>query len=96
MIPIIPTAINQCVKFLKNNPGVKIEIEGHTDNVGDLSSNQILSENRAKTVYEYLLSKEVQLERLSYRGYGETKPIVSNDNAADRAKNRRTECLNIF
>jgi len=85
--------LNKLVEFLKNNPGVKIEIEGHTDNVGDLNSNQILSKNRAKTVYEYLLSKEVQLERLSYRGYGETKPIVSNDNAADRAKNRRTEFI---
>jgi len=85
--------LNKLIDFLNKNIGVKIEIEGHTDNIGDVNSNQILSENRSKKVFEYLLEKGVPEGRLSYKGYGETRPIVTNNNAADRAKNRRTEFI---
>jgi outer membrane protein OmpA-like peptidoglycan-associated protein len=77
--------------LLVKNPKLKIEISGHTDNVGDDKYNQVLSENRAKAVYDYLVLKGIAKERLTYKGYGETKPIETNDTEAGRAINRRTE-----
>jgi outer membrane protein OmpA-like peptidoglycan-associated protein/tetratricopeptide (TPR) repeat protein len=77
--------------LLTKNPKLKIEISGHTDNVGDDKYNQVLSENRAKAVYDYLVSKGIAKERLTYKGYGETKPLETNDTDAGRAINRRTE-----
>ncbi|HXH19903.1 MAG TPA: OmpA family protein, partial [Chitinophagales bacterium] len=79
------------LKFLRENPAVKIEIEGHTDNAGTPEYNKSLSEQRAKAVYDYLLGKGIEKSRLSYKGYGETQPVASNDNEDGRAKNRRTE-----
>ncbi len=76
--------------LLKENPKLKIEFGGHTDNVGEKSYNRQLSENRAKAVYEYLLEKGVEPARLSYKGYGDTLPIASNETAEGRALNRRT------
>jgi outer membrane protein OmpA-like peptidoglycan-associated protein len=83
--------LKKLIDFLELNPTVKIEVSGHTDNVGTTQSNQILSENRAKSVYQYLLGNGVQADRLVYKGYGETQPIASNDNDENRSKNRRTE-----
>ena len=83
--------LKRVVSFLNENSTIKVEIGGHTDNVGDDKSNQLLSENRAKSVFEYLVHQKVQEERLSYKGYGETKPIRSNNDAKGRARNRRTE-----
>jgi outer membrane protein OmpA-like peptidoglycan-associated protein/tetratricopeptide (TPR) repeat protein len=77
--------------FLIKNKTIKIEIGGHTDNVGDDKHNQILSENRAKAVYDYLIKNNIAKERLSYKGYGETKPIDTNNTEKGRANNRRTE-----
>jgi len=82
--------LGKLIDFLNKNQNLIVEIEGHTDDVGDLKSNQVLSENRAKSVYEYLIGNDVLKERLSYKGYGETQPIRPNTNEADRAKNRRT------
>jgi outer membrane protein OmpA-like peptidoglycan-associated protein len=82
--------LRKLIEFLNTNANLGIEIQGHTDDVGGLETNQILSENRAKSVYQYLIDKGVDTERLSYVGYGETKPIRPNTNEADRAKNRRT------
>lgn len=79
--------------FLNNNPTLKIEISGHTDNRGDKIHNQQLSQNRAKAVYTYLISKGITADRLSYKGYGEDKPIESNDTEDGRALNRRTEFM---
>jgi len=73
------------------NTTLKIELGGHTDNVGSKSSNQILSENRAKAVYSYLIEKGIVVERLSSKGYGDTKPIADNASEKGRAENRRTE-----
>lgn len=79
------------VAFLKRNAKLKIELGGHTDNVGDVGSNQVLSENRAEAVFNYLVEHEIPAARLSFAGYGETKPMASNDTDDGRAQNRRTE-----
>ena len=70
---------------------MKVEIGGHTDNVGKAEDNQKLSEKRAIAVVEYLFTKGVKATQLSGKGYGDTKPVVANDTEANRAKNRRTE-----
>jgi outer membrane protein OmpA-like peptidoglycan-associated protein len=83
--------LQQLISFLTLNPSVSIEINGYTDNVGDDKSNLALSENRSKTVYNYLISNQINAARLSYKGYGETKPVADNSSEAGRKKNRRTE-----
>ncbi len=83
--------LEHLVQFMADNPYIQIEIGGHTDNQGSASHNQILSENRAKSVYTFLMEKGVQKTRLSYRGYGMTQPIADNETETGRAKNRRTE-----
>ncbi|MDR6943256.1 OmpA family protein [Mucilaginibacter pocheonensis] len=79
------------IEFLTVNPVVHIEISGHTDNVGADQINQTLSENRAKSVYQYLITNGIAATRLVYKGYGKTQPIAPNDTEENRAKNRRTE-----
>lgn len=84
--------LNKLASFLISNPKIKIEVSGHTDNVGTRESNQLLSENRAKSVYAYLLLQGITAPRLSYKGYGDTQPICpANDSADCKAQNRRTE-----
>lgn len=85
------TELSRLLEFLNNNPRLKIEISGHTDNVGASDYNAKLSENRAKSVYNYLIKNQVNKDRLTYKGYGETQPISSNDTESGRAENRRTE-----
>ncbi|MFH0867021.1 MAG: OmpA family protein [Bacteroidota bacterium] len=85
------TELEKLLDLLNKNPKLKIEISGHTDNVGDDNYNQILSENRAKSVYEYLINHKIAADRLTYKGYGETVPIDTNVTEAGRANNRRTE-----
>ena len=77
--------------FLSENPSVKISIEGHTDNEGNAAYNAELSKNRARAVYDYLVEAGVDAGRLSYKGYGDTQPVATNDTEASRALNRRTE-----
>lgn len=77
--------------FLAQNPGVNIELSGHTDNVGNDALNQTLSQNRAKEVYNYLISQGVPANRLMYKGYGKSQPIGSNTTEEGRRQNRRTE-----
>ncbi|GAB4447566.1 MAG: OmpA family protein [Bacteroidia bacterium] len=84
--------LDKLVLFLKQNPNIKIEISGHTDNSGDKKFNQLLSTNRAKSVYDYLIQQgNISPQRLSYRGYADTRPKVPNDSPENKAKNRRTE-----
>jgi outer membrane protein OmpA-like peptidoglycan-associated protein len=86
--------IEEFVDFLKKNPGVKVEIHGHTDDVGNDQDNMNLSKDRAYTVYELLISMGIDKSRVTaFRGFGETKPLVPNTSDANRAKNRRTEFL---
>lgn len=84
--------LDKLVEFLKQNPDIKIEISGHTDNSGDKKFNQTLSTNRAKAVYDYLIQQgKINPNRLTYKGYADTKPKVPNDSPENKAKNRRTE-----
>ena len=77
-------------EFLKENPTIKVELEGHTDNVGRDKDNQILSENRARAVYQFLIAQGIDAARLSYKGYGASRPIAPNTTEEGKAKNRRT------
>ncbi len=88
--------LSKLFEFLNNNPSLIIEISGHTDNVGTGEYNLELSENRAKSVYQYLLEKGIENERLKYKGYGENKPISTNDTEQGRRENRRTELKILF
>jgi len=84
-------ALEVLAGMMNANPLKEIAIHGHTDNVGKAESNLILSEERAKTVYDYLISVKVAPERLSFRGFGSTVPIAENSSETGRAKNRRVE-----
>lgn len=83
--------LNDVAKILKDNPELKVNIEGHTDNTGKADKNQVLSENRAKAVVTYLTKKGVDAARLSSAGFGQDQPVADNKTAAGRAKNRRVE-----
>lgn len=83
--------LDKLVNFLTVNKTIRIELDGHTDNVGDKKANQLLSQNRAKAVYEYLIAHGIDAKRLAYKGFGDTRPKVKNDSDANRAINRRTE-----
>jgi len=78
-------------KLLTDLPTLKIEISGHTDNKGSESYNKTLSENRAKAVVEYLISKSIDKSRLEFKGYGLSQPIAGNETDEGRQLNRRTE-----
>lgn len=83
--------LKNLVRLLKQNPTIRIEISGHTDNVGDAVANQGLSTRRAKSVVDYLVTKGIPSSRLEYKGYGSKQPVASNDTPIGRQKNRRTE-----
>ena len=89
--PASQIELDDVVKLLKENPPVFIQINGYTDNVGKPADNLLLSENRAKSVVNYLKSKGIDPRRLSFKGYGETQPVQPNTTEAGRAQNRRTE-----
>ena len=82
--------IAEFAEFLAYNNHLKVQIQGHTDNVGDAKTNLDLSTRRAKRVTNTLYGMGIQASRLSYKGYGETRPVASNENELGRAKNRRT------
>lgn len=82
--------ISEFAEFLAYNNHLKVQIQGHTDNVGDAKANLDLSTRRAKRVTNTLYGMGIQASRLSYKGYGETRPVASNENELGRAKNRRT------
>lgn len=79
------------ISFMTDYPNLKIEIGGHTDNKGADEYNMNLSNERAKAVFSYLLNNGIDAGRLSFKGYGETEPVDSNETEDGRAKNRRTE-----
>ncbi|MEP7267917.1 MAG: OmpA family protein [Saprospiraceae bacterium] len=83
--------LDNLIELMINNSGMKIEIQGHTDNTGDAAVNLTLSTNRALSVKSYLVNKGVPMERLSAIGFGQNKPIDTNDTEAGRQNNRRTE-----
>jgi len=83
--------LDDLVEYLKRKEDERIEIGGHTDNVGKAEANMILSTNRANTVRAYLLTKGIDPDRLYSKGYGMTVPIAENDDEEGRQMNRRTE-----
>jgi len=90
LLPGAEKELDQLVTYLIGQPSSTILIEGHTDNIGAALKNKNLSLNRAKTIAQYLISHHILASRISTIGYGDTKPIASNDNEQDRQKNRRT------
>jgi OmpA-OmpF porin, OOP family len=83
--------LNKVVDFLKQNASVEIEIEGHTDNKGSDEYNATLSQGRSQAVVDYIISQGIESYRLAAHGYGEAKPIDSNETEEGRANNRRVE-----
>jgi OmpA-OmpF porin, OOP family len=91
LLPKSFKSLDEVVKLLKSDETLMIDVDGHTDAQGADDKNQILSDNRAASVKNYLVSKGIAESRLKSTGYGETKPVADNATAAGRAKNRRTE-----
>ncbi len=85
--------LNRLAEFLQKNPEIKIQINGHTDNIGSDKDNKILSQKRASAVQDYLINKGIASARIKSIGYGESKPIKSNDTEEGRALNRRVEFI---
>ena len=83
--------LDKLVGLLQKDTQIKIEIGGHTDNIGDSRLNLALSENRARVIYNYLVSKGIAESRLFFKGYGSTKPVAPNDTEENKKKNRRVE-----
>jgi outer membrane protein OmpA-like peptidoglycan-associated protein len=91
---LLPTSIaelRKIGKLMRTNSSIKIEIAGHTDNVGNDASNLLLSQKRAKAVTDHLQKQGIEMSRLKSQGHGEAKPLNDNDSDENRAKNRRIE-----
>lgn len=91
LLPGTEYILEKAGKILARYPEMQIEVAGHTDDVGDASSNQGLSERRAKTVRNFLIRYGIAEDRLTYKGYGESRPLADNTTAEGRATNRRVE-----
>ncbi|MEZ4956112.1 MAG: OmpA family protein [Saprospiraceae bacterium] len=91
LTPLSRYELENVVAALNKYPNMTIEVAGHTDNTGDAEANQALSQTRAQAVYDFLTGKGIAAGRLNPKGYGQTKPIDSNDTEEGRQKNRRTE-----
>lgn len=89
--PAFAARLDEVAEVLSQNPGLNIEIQGHTDNVASAAYNQKLSERRSAAVKAYLVDKGIAAERMTAEGFGLTQPIASNDTDEGRAKNRRVQ-----
>lgn len=89
--PTSEAELERLVQLLKDNPTLVIQIDGHTDDIGKAADNLVLSENRAKSVVNFLISKGILAKRLSYKGFGSNQPIADNKTEQGKAQNRRTE-----
>lgn len=85
----VSSDLDKLIQFLKDNPFVSLEIQGHTDNAGSLSLNNKLSQSRANSVVDYLSKNGIARERLIAKGYGPTAPVADNSTAEGKSKNRR-------
>ena len=84
--------LTEFANYLKKNKNLELLISGHTDNVGTEENNLILSTNRARSVYAFLIESGISEDRLTFQGFGESKPVYDNATSEGRSKNRRTEC----
>jgi outer membrane protein OmpA-like peptidoglycan-associated protein len=91
--PQLYPTLDSIASFLQKNPSTKIEISGHTDSTGKEEQNLKLSENRADAVAEYIVDKGIATSRVSFNGYGSSRPIATNDTEQGRRRNRRVEIL---
>lgn len=85
--------LDRMITTMNENPKIVIELSGHTDNVGGNELNQKLSQDRADSVREYFIGKGIEPDRVASKGYGETKPVATNDNDEGRQRNRRVEFM---
>ncbi len=83
--------LKKMLAFLRQNPAIRVEISGHTDNVGNEEYNMLLSERRANAIVDYLIQNNISAGRLVPKGYGSTEPLADNETEQGRAVNRRTE-----
>jgi len=91
LLPTSNAELEKLVKLLQANPSLRIELGGHTDNVGADAANLTLSDQRANAVRDFVVSKGIDAARITAKGYGETRPVATNDTEEGRALNRRTE-----
>ncbi len=91
LLPISYLELDIVVEFLNKNPQAKIKVVGHTDNSGSEKQNKILSEKRAKAVVSYFVIKNIDKNRITYKGFGSSKSIATNETIEGRQKNRRVE-----
>lgn len=89
--PESTSELDKLAALLRENPTVRIQISGHTDNVGKAEDNLVLSNNRAQAVVKYLVAHGIEQARLTFKGYGATMPVADNASEEGKAKNRRTE-----
>ncbi len=85
--------LNRLYGLLEDNPELRIQINGHTDDVGSEADNQQLSEGRAKAVHDFLIEQGINEGRLSFKGFGESQPVAPNETPEGRQQNRRTEFI---
>jgi len=93
LLPESYIELDKLVVMLSENPKIKVQIVGHTDNVGKENDNQLLSSQRAKVVVDFLSTKKIAFDRLTSKGMGAQEPIADNQTEQGRALNRRTEML---
>ena len=91
LLPASNAELNKLLKLMQGTPTLRIEVGGHTDHIGDEGSNQKLSEQRANAVRDFLVGKGIDAARITAKGYGESKPVATNETDEGRALNRRTE-----
>ena len=89
--PDAVSILREAAKLLKDNPNVRVSVEGHTDSIGSEAYNEKLSLRRAEAVKAFLAQEGIAASRLTTRGFGESQPVASNDTADGRAQNRRVE-----
>ncbi|MDQ2771382.1 MAG: OmpA family protein [Bacteroidota bacterium] len=96
LLPASFPELNRLAQTLTEHPGLQLRLDGHTDNTGDAQDpkpNQVLSEQRAVAVRDYLVRQRIAPGRLSTRGYGGSQPVAANDTEAHKRQNRRVECV---
>ncbi len=91
--PDSEATLQQIVQLLKNDPGLKLRVEGHTDNTGGRDANKALSQQRAASVVAWLTQHGVEQARLTPAGYGDSRPVADNSTEEGKAKNRRVELV---